>query len=284
MLAIDPTLRASRHATLLQSDRQDTISMYTEERRRQIASMTAVQGRVGVTDLAMHFGVTAETIRRDLTQLDHEGILHRVHGGAVPRQVFHTNEISLDDRQQSSVNAKRSIAEAAADFFPGHGGSLLLDAGTSTGTLTTTIAERSTDMNWSIITNSVPAAISLANSQTPGVQLLGGTVRSITQATVGETTMRSLALLRVDVAFIGTNAISIEHGLSTADPTEAAVKRAMVANSRKTVVLADSTKFGRDFLVSFASLRDIDVLVTDSQAPEAFLHTLRDHGIQVVVA
>ena len=92
--------------------------MYAEERRRQIASLTAVEGRVNVTELSERFEVTAETIRRDLAVLDREGVVHRVHGGAVASQSFQTAELTLDTRQRSASGAKAAIARAALDFLP----------------------------------------------------------------------------------------------------------------------------------------------------------------------
>ena len=101
---------------------------------------------------------------------------------------------------------------------------------------------------------------------------------------MGGTALRTLALMRAEVAFIGTNALTIDHGLSTADAQEAAVKSAMVTNARKVVVMCDSTKIGNDYLVSFAPLSAVDVVVTDAAAPATFVHDLRDHGIEVVIA
>ena len=124
----------------------------------------------------------------------------------------------------------------------------------------------------------------LASLGTINVQLLGGTVRAITQAVVGDTALRTLALLRADVAFIGTNALTIDHGLSTADAQEAAVKSAMVTNTRKVVVLCDSSKLGTDYLVSFAPLDSIDVVITDSDAPASYVDELMERGIQVIQA
>lgn len=98
--------------------------MYAEERRRQIASLTAVEGRVNVTELANRFDVTAETIRRDLAVLDREGVVHRVHGGAVASQTFQTAEFTLDARFRSAPTAKSAIARAALEFLPDPNGGL----------------------------------------------------------------------------------------------------------------------------------------------------------------
>lgn len=258
--------------------------MYAEERRRQIASLTAVEGRVNVTELSERFDVTAETVRRDLAVLDREGIVHRVHGGAVASQTFQTTEFSLDTRFRSASAAKSDIAKAALAFLPGARGSMFLDAGTSVTALADLIVEQPRAREWSIVTNSLVTALNLANSGLTEVQLLGGSVRAITQAVVGDTALRGLALMRADVAFIGTNALTLDHGLSTADPQEAAIKSAMVTNAHKVVVLCDSTKLGNDYLVSFAGITDIDVVITDNGAPETFIESLREREIDVVVA
>ena len=258
--------------------------MYAEERRRQIASLTAVEGRVNVTELSKRFEVTAETIRRDLAVLDREGIVQRVHGGAVSSQSYLTTEFPLDTRFRSATTAKAAIAKAALDYLPDDGGSVFLDSGTTINILASLIKDTSSARTQSFVTNSLPIAVELSNTGDINVQLLGGTVRAITQAVVGDTALRTLALLRADVAFIGTNALTVDHGLSTADAHEAAVKAAMVTNARKVVVLCDSSKLGSDYLVSFASLDSIDVVITDKEAPVALIEELTELGVQVVIA
>ena len=233
--------------------------MYAEERRRQIASLTAVEGRVNVTELSERFEVTAETIRRDLAVLDREGIVHRVHGGAVASQSFQTAELTLDTRQRSASGAKAAIARAALDFLPQGGGSIFLDAGTTINAFAELIGQQYPQAQFNIVSNSLPIALSLAGNGVPDVQLLGGTVRAITQAVVGDTALRTIALMRADVAFIGTNA-------------------------HKVVVMCDSSKLGNDYLVSFASAADIDVVITDAAAPDSFVEALREREIEVVLA
>lgn len=259
--------------------------MYAEERRRQIASLTAVEGRVNVTELAQRFDVTAETIRRDLSLLHDEGAVQRVHGGAVANQSYRSAELPLDARQRSSTSAKDAIAEAAVHLVPGNPQStIFLDSGTTISRLGQRLVQTADGRMFSIVTNSIPTALELSSAGEHDVQLLGGTVRPISQAVVGSTALRSLALMQADIAFIGTNALSIQHGLSTADAQEAAVKAAMVTNARRVVVLCDSTKLANDYVVSFAPLGDIDVVVTDSFAPPAFVEELQSHGVDVVLA
>lgn len=258
--------------------------MHAEERRRQIAALTAAEGRVSVAKLAERFNVTAETIRRDLAALNDDGVVQRVHGGAVASQGYLTSEIPLAARLRSALDAKGAIARAAAQFLPTAPGSVIfLDSGTSISALAKVMARAPGSGAWSIVTNSLPTALELADAGVD-VQLLGGTVRAIAQAVVGDTALRTLALLRADVAFIGTDALSVEHGLSTADAQEAAVKAAMVTNAQRVVVLCDSTKLGNDYLVSFAQLNDVDVVITDTGAAPSLANAVMEHGVDVVIA
>lgn len=235
---------------------------------------------MSVTEIAQEYGVTAETVRRDLGHLERAGLLRRVHGGAVPTAALTVVEPGVAERDASMAAAKDRIATAALDLLPEAGGSLLLDGGTTTARLARLLP---TDRDLTVVTNSVPIAARLAGSPAVHLHLLGGRVRGITQAAVGEETVRALAELRVDVAFLGTNAVSA-HGLTTPDADEAAGKRAMVRAGRRVVALADSSKFGREHLVRFAPTDAVDVLVTDSGADEAAVAELRGGDVAVVVA
>jgi DeoR family fructose operon transcriptional repressor len=116
------------------------------------------------------------------------------------------------------------------------------------------------------------------------LQLLGGRVRGLTQAAVGEHALAVLSTLRVDVAFMGTNGITVRHGLSTPDSDEAAIKRAMVSAANYVVVTADSSKVGREDFISFAPIDSVDTLITDSDVSAADRGELTSHGVEVVIA
>ena len=255
--------------------------MYPEERQQAIAATVMSQGRASVADLAQAYDVTTETVRRDLAVLDRAGLLRRVHGGAVPVRALHLVEPSVDERESTRAGHKHAIASAAAEFIPQSGATVLFDAGTTTARVAALLPP---DRELLIVTNSVPIAARLASLTSVSLQLLGGQVRGLTQATVGERAVGMLESLRVDIAFIGTNGISVRHGLSTPDPGEAAVKRAMVECANFVVVVADSSKIGREEFVSFAPIDRVDVLVTDSEITPADHADLTDHGVDVVVA
>jgi DeoR family fructose operon transcriptional repressor len=255
--------------------------MYAEERQQAIAELVMSRGRASVADLAQTYDVTTETVRRDLAALDRIGILRRVHGGAVPVGALHVVEPGVMERETTRADHKDAIARAALEFLPISGGSVLLDAGTTTGRVAAMLP---TDRELVVVTNSVPIAARVAAMPTVSLQLLGGRVRGLTQAAVGEPALRLLDTLRVDVAFIGTNGISVEHGLSTPDSDEAAVKRAMVRAAGYVVVVADSSKVGREDLLSFAPIDRVDVLITDAELADADRAQLADRGVEVVIA
>ena len=260
---------------------QEVSVLYPEERQQAIAALVTDRGRISVTDVAERFGVTTETVRRDLAVLERAGMLRRVHGGAVPAGALTLVEPGLGERNGIRAEQKRKIAAAALDLLPDVDGSVCLDGGSSTAALADLLP---VERRLLVATNSVPIAARL--SAAPGItlHLLGGRVRGVTQTAVGESTVRALDDLRVDVAFLGTNGFSPERGFSTPDETEATTKRAMIRAAERTVVLADSSKLGREHLVRFATAPEVDVLVTDSGADPETLTQLRSTGMEVVVA
>ena len=251
--------------------------MYAEERQQHIVDRARREGRVDVAELAAELAVTGETIRRDLSVLERHGLLRRVHGGAIPVERLGF-EPALATRDAVLGAEKDRIAKAALAEVPEEG-SILLDAGTTTARIANQLP---TDRQLLVVTNSVPIAARLASMPTVSLQLLGGRVRGVTQAAVGEQTLRVLDNLRVDIAFIGTNGISARHGLSTPDSEEAAVKRAMVACANYVVVAADSTKVGREDFVSFAPISSVDTLITDAEISDADRRILTDEGVEVI--
>jgi DeoR family fructose operon transcriptional repressor len=253
--------------------------MYAEERQSAIVGRARSQGRVDVTTLADEFRVTTETVRRDLTVLERHGLLRRVHGGAIPVERLGF-EPALATRDNVLVVEKERIAKAALDEVPDEG-AILLDAGTTTGRLAEILPS---ERELTVVTNSVPIVMTLSARPNLTVLLLGGRVRRTTLAAVDAWALDALADTYVDVAFLGTNGVSAERGLTTPDPTEAAVKRAMITASRRSVVLADHSKIGADRLARFGDLDDIDVLITDSGADPLVAEELGNAGPRVVLA
>jgi DeoR family fructose operon transcriptional repressor len=267
--------------------------VFAEERQQKIAELVAGSGRVSVTLLAELFRITTETVRRDLATLENAGTVRRVHGGAVAADRFSTTEESINVRAIQRPDQKKRIAEAALALVPQtSSGSILIDAGSTTEVLADLLSRRTavepsateTGAELVVITHAVPIAARL--SSTPGIalQILGGRVRGLTQAAVGQATVDAAQRFRPDVAFIGTNGIHPSFGLSTPDPEEAAVKAAFVRSARRIVVLADSSKLDSETLVQFASLKDLDTLITDSEPSPELAAALTEAGVDVVIA
>jgi DeoR family transcriptional regulator, fructose operon transcriptional repressor len=259
--------------------KQDVTNMYAEERQAWIVERARASGRVEVAALAEELRVTTETVRRDLTTLERHAVLRRVHGGAIPIERLGF-EPALAARDRVLTAEKERIARLALAELPEEG-SILLDAGTTTARLAHALPA---DRELVVLTNGLPIAMSLSVRPNITVLMLGGRVRGRTQAAVDAWAIQALADSYVDVAFIGTNGISPERGLTTPDTTESAVKRAMVNAARRSVVLADHTKVGQDHLSRFAELDEIDTLITDSGLDAQVADELRAEGLRVLLA
>ena len=252
--------------------------MYAVERRQEIATLIEERGRGDVAELASRFGVTPETIRRDLTELERGQLLRRVHGGAISVHRFRS-EPAVAEKAAAMAHEKAVIAAAALRFVPEHG-SVLMDAGTSTLALAKIFPER----ELRVFTHSVAIALELAARRDLRLYVIGGRLRTRTLANVDDWALRQLEALRVDVAFVGTNGFSIARGLSTPDPAEAAVKHAICTAAAQTVVLADHSKLDEEAAVRFAAIDEFDVLISDFGLAEIDRLALEEAGVEVVLA
>lgn len=253
--------------------------MYAEERQQHLVTLARAAGRVDVAEVAASLDVTAETIRRDLTVLERQGLLRRVHGGAIPVERLGF-EPALGARDAVMTAEKEAIAKAALAQVPDEG-AILLDAGSTTSRLAQILP---TDRQLTVVTNALPVAMTLASYPNLTVLVLGGRLRGRTMASVESWALDALAETYVDVAFMATNGISTGRGLTTPDHAEAAAKRAMIAAARRTVLLADHTKVGSDHLARFAELSDIDTFITDTGLDERTAAEIESQGPKVIRA
>lgn len=259
--------------------RGDGARVYAQERHQKILASARADGRVDVAGLATALDVTPETIRRDLTVLERHGLLRRVHGGAIPVERLGF-EPGLADRERMLAGEKDRIAHAALDELP-DGGAIILDAGTTTVRLAQMLPQ---DRELIVVTHALPVATVLSSRSNVTLHLVGGTIRGRTLAGVGDWAVRALADVRVDVTFLGTNGLTVENGLTTPDLAEAAVKRALLAAGRRTVVLADHSKVGRSDLAIVAPLGVVDTLITDTGLDNETTEEIEAAGPRVVRA
>lgn len=253
--------------------------MYAPERQQAIMRLARESGRVDVVSLAEEFQVTAETIRRDLKTLDRAGLVRRVHGGAIPvgRLDF---EPDLAERETTAADEKDRIAKAALAEVPVDG-TVIVDAGSTAARLAGSLP---VELSLTVVTHSLPVAARLADH--PGLQLhlVGGRVRHRTRAAVDAWALRAYGEIRADVLFVAANGFSPEHGLTTPDLAEAAVKRAAMAAARRVVLLADSSKHGQEHFARFGDLNDVDLLITDSGLSPDDALAIERGGTEVVRA
>lgn len=232
--------------------------LYADQRKQFLIEALRRTGRLDANDIAGELGVTRETIRKDLIALERQGLLRRVHGGAVP-VAYLSYEPAVETRTAYTTEKAR-IAKAALHHVPSRG-SVLIDAGSTTGQLVDIFPG---DRELTVYTNALPLALGLVNRPLLTVFTLGGRVRRTTMAEVDDWACRAVAEINVDVAFVGANGISVERGLTTPDPAEAAVKRRMLACAQRRILLADHSKVGVVAGVQYAAVTDVDLLITDT--------------------
>jgi DeoR family fructose operon transcriptional repressor len=256
---------------------RDDRTWFADERHAEVLRLLVAERRVESGRLAALFGISAESVRKDLALLESRGLLRRVHGGAIPCEPSR-GEPHVADRGERAAE-KTAIARHALRFVPDRA-SLLLDAGSTTLRLAEMLP---TDRELVVYTNSWPVGAVL-HGRGLAVAMLGGRIRPETMAGVGALTSQALAAINVDVAFLGTNALSFARGLTTPDADEADVKRQMLAAAHQRVFLMDSSKIGHESLARHATLADVDVLITDAAVTAQQRKRLRAEGIAVEVA
>jgi len=234
------------------------------------------QGSVDVSDLARRYGVTTETIRRDLSDMQGRQLLRRVHGGAVPVERMN-HEPLVEARDMVNSEEKLRIATAAVAEVPERG-SVIIDSG-STGQRLAEVFPVDRDVH--VVTNSLVTALTLSRRGLQNLTVLGGAVRTKRLAMVDETTSGELQHMAIDVLFMSCDGLSFQHGLTTPYREEHTVKRAMIGRARRVVALVDSSKFGNVQMFGFAAFDEIDVLVTDTGVDPDAVDVLSTHGIAV---
>ncbi len=247
--------------------------MLRAQRRQEI--LNAVRsGTAQVTDLAAAFGVSEMTVRRDLRDLEDEGKLTRVHGGAVA-----ADEPSFAEVVVERLDRKGRIGAAAAELVQ-DGQTIMLDIGTTTLQLARHLRGRSV----TVITSNLAAYEELLPETSIELVLLGGVVRRNYRSLVGVLAEDALRQLRADVAFLGASGLESDCSVVDSTMVEVPIKRAMLAAATRSVLLADSAKFGMRGVVRVCGPEELDVLITDDEAPEAACAELRRAGVEVITA
>ncbi|MGW5422500.1 DeoR/GlpR family DNA-binding transcription regulator [Streptomyces sp. NPDC003943] len=268
----------------------DNQNLLAEQRRALILDEVRRRGGVRVNELTRRLNVSDMTVRRDLDALARQGMLAKVHGGAVPVVEASTHEPGFEAKSVLELGAKEEIARAAAAMVR-PGTAIALSGGTTTYALAMQLLDVP---DLTVVTNSVRVADVFYEAQHTGsggearpgaatVVLTGG-VRTPSDALVGPVADQAIRSLHFDALFLGVHGISVEAGLSTPNLAEAETNRRLVRSARRVVVVADHTKWGTVGLSSFARLDEVDTLVTDRGLSPEVREEMAEHLPGLVVA
>ena len=234
-------------------------------------------GSTSVEALAERFGVTLQTVRRDIALLSGAGLLARFHGGVrVPRSTV--ENIAYRARQQLNEAAKQRIARSVAAALP-NGCSLFINIGTTTEAIARELLRH---QGLRVITNNLNVAAILSDNPECEVIVAGGVVRSRDRGIVGEATVDFIKQFKVDIGLIGISAIEADGTLRDYDYREVNVARAIIEHSREVWVATDHSKFNRPAMVTLAQLHQVDMLFTDAEPPVPFARLLAEAGVRCV--
>ncbi len=253
--------------------------LLVQERRQRILEIISTNGTVSVRDLTQEFDVSSITIIRDLQELEQQGLILRIHGGAI--SIRHTSfEPPFSTRETHHLAEKARIAAKAIELIQ-DGDSLILDVGTTTLEIARALKGKH---NLTILVTNLRAASALASQSALQVVVIGGKLRLSELSMVGHLTEETLRQFQVDKAFLGAGGINLEQGLTEFNLDEAGTKRVMIERARQRIVVADHTKLGQTMLNTVAPLHAIDTIITNSEADAGIIARLREEGIEIVLA
>ena len=251
--------------------------MLTRQRKGDILRRLKADGQIVAKALSQELGCSEDTIRRDLREMAAEGLLQRVHGGALPASPALAG---FAERLQVTPAGKVAIGQAAARMArPGQ--VIFLDGGTTAAQVARHLAP---ELEATVVTHSPSVAVELAGHPRVTVELIGGRLFKHSLVTVGAVAMEALGRIRPDIFFMGVTGLHGDFGLTTGDAEEAAVKRALCRLSAETIVLASSEKLGAVSPCLVVPLAEVDVVLTEGKVADALRGQLSDLGIAVVQA
>jgi DeoR/GlpR family transcriptional regulator of sugar metabolism len=252
--------------------------MLTKERQQLLLDYITTHKSAQVTGLSEAFDISISTVRRDLIELEKEGLVSRVHGGAIINE--RQNELPIHQRSFQQAEEKKRIGKAAAQLVKDND-TIMITGGTTTEAMLPFLASKS---NLTVITNSVSCAYHLTKYPDIAVVMLGGWLRHAEFSVHGPLTESGLKELQPQKVFFGIFGICPETGLTGSDLQEVQTDRFLISAIAELIILADHTKFCRSGPVRLAPIEAASIVVTDDKAPEEDIAALRKKGIQVILA
>ena len=250
----------------------------TVDRRDEIVRIINENGKAKVEELSKVFQVSLVTIRNDLNYLEDRGLIHRVYGGALVRD-YVADDTTLNEKAKVHAEEKRRIGAKAAEMIL-DGDSIVLDSGTTTLEIAKQIKTR---QNLTVMTNAVNIATELAGYIDIQVMLTGGTLREKSFSLVGPQAEAVLREFFFDKLFLGVDGIDIKFGLTTPNMLEAHLNSIMVDIANETILVTDSSKFGRKSLCRICGAEKVDKVITDANIPKEYLSGLKELGVETIL-
>jgi DeoR/GlpR family transcriptional regulator of sugar metabolism len=247
-------------------------------RQQQLLELLAVRGQLTVDELAEHFGVSDDTVRRDLHLLEQRKRVLRTHGGAVAKGFFVHHETAFSLRGQAQADAKGQIGKAAAELIS-DGETLMINGGSTTFAFAMNLGMR---RNLTIVTNNLAIPPVLRPEAVQDIRIVGGQYRVNLVSTIGPLGFGT-GTISVDTAVIGVSGMT-RKGISTTVLEEAPMLAEMISAAERTIILADATKFGRNAFGHIVPLTGIDILVTDAPPPDDLAQALGEGEVEIIVA
>lgn len=252
--------------------------MLSRERQQKILEMMRRRKVIKVKDITSKFGVSTETARRDLDILKSQNLIKRIYGGAILITPI-ASEPSYSAREAIHSAEKIAIGRKAAELIE-DGQTIILDVGTTTIELARSIKQKSGVI---VLTNSLPIVNELSNSDI-NLHIMGGKLNHSFLSMAGTLTLSALKQYYVDIAFIGAGGVTFQDGISDFNTEEAQVRKFSIERAKKTILLADSSKFGVNAFAMVCPLDTVDVIVTDWKIDPVVLNGLRERDITVLIA
>ena len=251
--------------------------MLAIERRREITAKLTAEGKVIVSELAREFGVTEETIRRDLERLDNDGIASKTYGGAVARNAG-TLDLPYNVRESVNVEEKQNIAEKLASLIT-DGERIMLD---SSSTALYIVKKLKDKKNLTIITNSVKILLEIADKTDWTVLSTGGMLKKGGLSLMGSSAEKMVNSYHVDTAICSCKGIDISLGITDSNENDCLIKQAMLSSAERRILAVDGEKFDKKSFVKVCDIQQIDAIVTDCEPSEKWLSFCRDCDVDIV--
>lgn len=252
-----------------------------EERRRTILRELDERGRVRVADLSRELGCSEVTIRNDIKNMDMEGLLQRVHGGAIKREESPVRKYSAESIYRHT-DRKKKIAACAYEYIEDRD-TIIIDDASSSFYLAVHIKNHP-EKSVAVVTNSLLVGNELAGSKHVELYMVGGHVGGHLAATMGDAALENMRSFHVDKAFIGVHGINFEVGLTSIATPQMQVKHAILKAAKEVYVLADSSKFGGGYLSVICPITDVHLIITDDEVAKENIKIAKELDVPLVIA